>query len=162
MTNEFYLKTQKFFSIWYPMITSICLLNILLHLFFNLEDLSVIYIPFIHCFLIFAFGFYVTYKEEKETPTDYRYLRNSSEKYIRTEDGKYIFDHHPEIWEELVKHKPLKIDLFAFTKFKQGGYDDGRDERLNLIKEKEKYITFIFIYPFLLLLISSVLGILIM
>ena len=98
------------------------------------------------------------YKEHKETPIDYREPRLSSGRYLRTGDGEYIYHQHPEIWEELIKHNPNNIDIFAFTKFKNGGYDDGGDATLNLIKKKLKFIPFIPIYAFLLIVVSWILG----
>ena len=163
MTNDFYLKTRKFLSVWYPIFTSICLVNILLHFFFDFggEIISVFIIPFLHFFLILIFWFYIIYKEHKEAPIDFGETRNSSKRYLQTEDGYYLYHSHPEIWNELTKKNPNRIDMFAIAKFKQGGYDDGSDNQLNLIKKKLRYIPFIALYPFLLIIASWLLGVIV-
>jgi len=52
-------------------------------------------------------------------------------------DSKYVEENYPEIWKRIAHTPTLWGHVFTFW-FIRGRYDDGKDERLNRIKEEIK------------------------
>ena len=91
-------------------------------------------LPFFHCFLLWAVLFIRSLPDPWMSPS-----------------SLYIKQNYPEIWKRLRPWGDLSHNTFAAFAFLAGRYDAGGDPHLELIKERSRRLTILFVWPLALI-----------
>lgn len=117
---------QKYALVWMKFITIFCCANALILFFYHSNKfmLFTLLFPFFNCAIVdLIIIFFILFNLKKIT-------NNRSAKYIKEE--------YPGIWKKLHPAGVYSYTFTTFWAFVRGKYDNGFDERLNLIKSNEK------------------------
>lgn len=66
---------------------------------------------------------------------------------------RYLHDHHPQIWKKLHPWGRFSNNSFTAWIFLFGGYDDGQDENLQLIKRRCRWLVLFQLWSFALFVV---------
>ncbi len=161
MTDSLYYKTKNFFRYWYGVFTTAIVCNFFACIFFPVSAnyiINTVFIaPFVHCFFIFIFYFVLSFLESKQrysSPMN----RNHVDYMFSSQEQIFLLKEYPQLYKTLVPNGE-EIDIFAFEKFLKSGYENGEDQRLVLIRKKIKFSRFVVSYPFFVIIVSWILGI---
>lgn len=139
-----YSTFQKCYILWMTFFTVLCFVNSVLVIKFDYFDFNAevfaFLLPFVHVGIIIVCSMvYVMF----------RWCRDS----FIGDDEQYIKSNYPDVWKKLRPWGDTSHNGFTTLRFIKGKYDDGTDDRLNLIKSKYIIRQNLIGWPFLLILV---------
>jgi hypothetical protein len=140
---------QRLILWWLSFFTLLCVvLAAVAPLWSKFAIQTVLLLPFMHCVLFCGVLILCSLPHYLFPPPSDRYLR----------------DQHPAIWKKLHPWGRFSYNSFTMLIFMLSGYDDGRDEHLQLIKRRYRRLTLfqlwslaLLIVPFPVLFVSAAL-----